>query len=298
MILVKREVHVGRKVLKLYLTPSWIVVYLLMLVLVAFTSLPIIYVISTAFKPLNELFLFPPRFLVRRPTFTNFADLLTSLNSAAVPFTRYVFNSVFVSLVIVTLTVIVSAMGAFSLVKFKPPGSKTIFAVVIAALMFSPHVTTIPRYFVVNAMRLINTYWALILPRIAVAYNFFLMKQFCEQIPDALLESARMDGARELRVFWSIIMPSIKPAWATLVVLSFVTTWNDYFTPLIFTTSQAMRTMPLALQTIAGGIAAVSIGRAGAVAAATFIMILPTILLFTFMQRMVMQTMTHSGIKG
>ena len=183
-------------------------------------------------------------------------------------------------------------------IDFTMQSSSAIFAVVIAALMFSPHVTTIPRYFVVNSMGLINTYWALILPRIAVAYNFFLMKQFCEQIPDALLESARMDGARELRVFWNIIMPSIKPAWATLVVFSFVQTWNDYFTPLIFTTSQAMRTMPLALQTIAGGVAAISIGRAGAVAAATFIMITPTILLFTLMQRLVMQTMTHSGIKG
>ena len=298
MVLVKKEVIVGKKRIQFYLTPSWVVVYILMIGLVAFTALPIIYVISTSLKPINELFLFPPRFLVRRPTFTNFQDLLVSLNSAAVPFTRYAFNSVFVSVVIVTVTVFVSAMGAFSLVKFKPPGSKTIFAVVIAALMFSPHVTTIPRYFVVNSMGLINTYWALILPRIAVAYNFFLMKQFCEQIPDALLESARMDGARELRVFWNIIMPSIKPAWATLVVFSFVQTWNDYFTPLIFTTSQAMRTMPLALQTIAGGVAAISIGRAGAVAAATFIMITPTILLFTLMQRLVMQTMTHSGIKG
>jgi ABC-type glycerol-3-phosphate transport system permease component len=298
MVLVKREVHVGKKRVLLYLTPSWVVVYILMLGLVGFTALPIVYVISTALKPIDELFLFPPRFLVRRPTFSNFADLLTSLSSSAVPFARYAFHSVFVSAVIVLFTVLVSAMGAFSLVKFKPPGSKAIFAVVIAALMFSPHVTTIPRYFVVNALGLINTYWALILPSIAVSYNFFLMKQFCEQIPDALLESARMDGAKELRVFWSIIMPSIKPAWATLVVLSFVSTWNDYFSPLVFTTSQAMRTMPLALQTIAGGVASASIGRAGAIGAATLIMILPTIILFTFMQRLVMQTMTHSGIKG
>ncbi len=298
MVLVKREFFIGKKAFQLYLTPSWVVVYLLMTGLVAFTALPLIYVVSTAFKPLDELFLFPPRFFVRRPTFTNFTDLMTSLSSSAVPFTRYVLNSVFVAIAIVISTVVVSAMGAFALVKHKPPGSKALFAVVIAALMFSPHVTTIPRYLVVNSLGLINTYWALILPRIAVAYNFFLMKQFTEQIPDSLLESARMDGAKEWRVFWSIIMPSIKPAWATLIVLSFVAVWNDYFTPLIFTTSQAMRTMPLALQTIAGGPAASNIGRLGAVAASTFIMVLPTILLFTFMQRLVMQTMTHSGIKG
>ena len=298
MVLVKREFFIGKKAFDLYLTPSWIVIYILMAGLVAFTALPIIYVVSTAFKPLDELFLYPPRFFVRRPVFTNFTDLVTSLSSSAVPFARYAFNSIFISVMIVLCTVIVSAMGAFALVKHKPPGAKAIFAVVIAALMFSPHVTTIPRYLVVNGMALINTYWALILPGIAVPYNFFLMKQFCEQIPDSLLESARIDGAREFRVFWSIIMPAIKPAWATLVVLSFVQTWNDYFTPLIFTTSQAMRTMPLALQTIAGGAAIASIGRAGAVAASTFIMIVPTILLFTLMQRLVMQTMTHSGIKG
>ena len=298
MIIVKREIFIGKKAFEFYLTPSWIVIYLAMMGLVAFTALPLIYVVSTAFKPLDELFLFPPRFFVRRPILTNFADLMTSLSSSAVPFTRYAFNSIFVSAVIVVLTVFVSAMGAFALVKHKPPGAKAIFAVVIAALMFSPHVTTIPRYLVINGMGLINTYWALIVPRIAVPYNFFLMKQFCEQIPDSLLESARMDGAKEFRVFWSIIMPSIKPAWATLVVLSFVATWNDYFTPLIYTTSQAMRTMPLALQTIAGGVAANNIGRLGAVAAATLIMITPTIVLFTLMQRLVMQTMTHSGIKG
>lgn len=165
-------------------------------------------------------------------------------------------------------------------------------------LMFSPHVTQIPRYMVINSMKLINTYWALILPNIAVAYNFFLMKQFLEQFPNELLESARIDGANEWMTFWRIVMPSLTPAWATLIVFSFVSNWNDYFSPLIFTTSQTMKTLPLALQSIAGGPAAASIGRAGAVAAATFIMIIPTVVLFTSMQARVIETMTHSGIKG
>lgn len=298
MVLMKRTIFLGKKQLTIKLTPSWIIVYILMFGLVAFTALPLIYVVSTAFKPLDELFLFPPRFFVRRPTLHNFDDLVTSLSSSAVPFARYALNSIIITVVVVICTVFVSAMGAYGLVKFKPKGGKTIFAIVIAALMFSPHVTTIPRYLVVNSLGLINTYWALILPKIAVAYNFFLLKQFTEQIPDDFIESARIDGARELRVFWSIILPSIKPAWATLIVLSFVANWNDYFTPLIFTTSQAMRTMPLALQTIAGGPAATNIGRAGAVAASTFIMIVPTITLFAIMQKLVMETMTHSGIKG
>ncbi len=129
-----------------------------------------------------------------------------------------------------------------------------------------------------------------------MAYNFFLMKQFCEQVPDQLLESVRMDGAAERTVFWRIAMPLMKPAWATLIVFSFVLNWNDYFTPLIFIRSQAMRTLPLALQTIGGGPATVA--RSGAVAAATFLTTMPTILVFVLAQRKVMRTMAYSGIKG
>ena len=278
--------------------PSSVLLYMVMITLVAFTALPIIYVISTAFKPLDELFLFPPRFLVRRPTMKNFLDLVLSLGSSTVPFTRYTFNSLYVTIISVGCTVFVSSLGAYSLVKHKPPGATTMFNIILIALMFSPHVTQIPRYMVVNYLGLINSYSALILPNIAVAYNIFLMKQFTEQFPDELLESARLDGASEWQVFSKIVMPSLTPAWSTLIVFSFVSTWNDYFSPLIYITSQAKRTMPIALQTIAGGPATMSIGRAGAVAAATFIMLIPVIIIFTTMQKKVMETMVHSGIKG
>lgn len=274
---------------------SRVLLHIIMLLLVAFTSLPLVYVVSTAFKPLNELFIFPPTFFVKNPTMQNFNDLLLSLNSSTVPFARYIFNSVLVTSLTVIGTVLVSSMGAYGLVKHKPAGSGLIFSIVIAALMFSPHVTQIPRYMVINSLGLINTYTALILPSIAVAYNFFLMKQFIEQFPNELLEASRIDGASELRTFISVVMPSIKPAVSTLVVLSFISSWNDYFTPLIFTTSQTMKTLPLALQTIAGGPA--SIGRLGAVAAATFVMTVPTIIMFLLMQGRVMETMVHSGIK-
>ncbi|HBM81127.1 MAG TPA: carbohydrate ABC transporter permease, partial [Clostridiaceae bacterium] len=272
-----------------------IIVYILMLLLVLFTALPLIYVINTAFKPLDELFLFPPRYFVRKPTTQNFHDLLLSLSSSTVPFSRYAFNSLFITVTVVFCTVIVSSMGAYGLVKHNPPGSKVLFTFIVGALMFSNHVTQIPRYMVVNYLGLINKYGALIIPNIAVAYNFFLMKQFIEQFPNELLESARIDGANEWAVFWKIAMPSLTPAWSTLVVFSFVSNWNDYFSPLIFITSQAMKTLPLALQTIAGGPAAMSIGRAGAVSAATFLMTIPTIIIFTFMQSKVMETMMYSG---
>lgn len=164
--------------------------------------------------------------------------------------------------------------------------------------MFSPHVTQIPRYMVVNGLNLVDNYLALILPSVAVAYNFFLVKQFMGAFPRELIEAGRIDGAGELHIFFKLVMPAMKPAMATLIVLTFVSSWNDYFSPLIYTSDQAMRTLPLALQTISGGAAAASIGRAGAVSAATMVMTIPTVLLFTVSQRMVMETMTMSGIKG
>ena len=172
------------------------------------------------------------------------------------------------------------------------------FNLILIALMFSAHVTKIPSYMVVNGLGLINTYGALILPNIAVAYNIFLIKQFMEQYPDELLEAARIDGAGEMRVFLQMVLPALKPATATLTVFSFVNNWNDYFSPLIYVTSQAMKTLPLALQTIGGGAAGMSVGRAGAVAAASFLMTAPTVIIFVIKQGQVMETMTYSGIKG
>ncbi len=280
------------------ISPNMLTLYCVMILLVAFTGLPIVYMVSTAFKPIDELFIWPPRFFVREPTLQNFADLTMALSGSVVPFTRYLFNSVLVTSVTVIMTVTVCTMGAFGLVKHRPPGSKFFFRVVVAALMFSPHVTRIPSFMVVNRLGLIDSYWALIIPNIAVAYNFFLMKQFIEQFPNELLEAARVDGAGELFVFIRIVMPALTPAWSTLVVFSFVNNWNDFFSPLIYINNQSMKTLPLALRTIGGGGGAISVGRAGAVAAATFLMTIPTIIIFTTMQAKVMETMTYSGIKG
>lgn len=286
------------KRLKFKFSLKGVLFYSLMILFVSFTALPLIYMISTAFKPLDELFIYPPRFFVRKPTLNNFSDLVMALSGAAVPFLRYVFNSVLTTVATVVLTVIISCMGAYALGKHKLPGSSYIFAIIIASLMFSPHVTQIPSYMIVNSLNMVNTYWALIIPKIAVAFNLFLLKQFIEQLPDALLEAARIDGANEWTVFWNVVMPFLRPAWSTLIVFSFVGNWNDFFTPLIYTASESMKTLPLAMQTIAGGGGAANISRAGAAAATTFLMTLPTIIVFTVAQRKVIQTLAHSGIKG
>lgn len=288
--------NIGIRKLRKKISFGWFMFYAFLIALVAFTSLPLVYMISTAFKPLDELFIYPPRFFVRRPTLQNFIDLLTAVSSSTIPFTRYIFNSLFVTVVVVGGTVVISSLGAFVVAKYKLPGVNWIFSIVIAALMFSSHVTQIPSYMVINKMGLLNTYWALIIPKLAVPYNFFLMKQFCEQMPNELLESARIDGANDWVLFWKIAMPTLTPAWSTLIVFSFISNWNDAFTPLIYITSQAKKTLPLALQTIAGGPGVVA--RSGAVAAATFITTIPTIIVFVWMQARVLETMAYSGIKA
>jgi len=275
---------------------SRIMLYLLLTILVVIAGLPLFAMVCRSLMPLDELYIYPPRLMVRHPTLRNFSDLLTSLSSSTVPFTRYIFNSLFTTVVTVLLSIIVCCMGAYGLVKHKPAGADAIFAVVLAALMFSTHVTQIPNYLVVNKLGLVNTYASLIIPKIAVAYNFFLVKQFCEQLPNSILEAARIDGAKEWRVFWTIAMPLLQPAWTTLAVFSFVSNWNDYFTPLIFISSNALKTMPLALQTLSGGAGVVA--RSGTVGAATFLTTVPSILVFICMRGKVMETMSYSGIKS
>lgn len=276
---------------------SAVLVNILIGLVLAFSMLPLLYLVCTAFKPLDELLKFPPQFLVYRPTTRNFTNLVTALSASSVPFVRYVFNSLYVTVITVALTVVVSALGAYGLVVFVPVGSKTIMSIVIAALMFSTFVTQIPTYIIVVGMGLYNNYLALILPKIAVAYNFFLMERFTRQVPRELIEAGRIDGAGHLAIFWKVMMPMLRPAWATLVVLSFTSIWNDAFSPLVFISSQAMKTLPIALQTIAGGTGSSDLSRAGATMAAALITTAPTIILFVMMQKKVMQTMAFSGIK-
>lgn len=285
----------GRKIVTLSFPNILRMIFLTLLA--CFMIMPLVYVISTSLKPLDELFLFPPRFFTRRPQLSNFSDLFSALDNSEVPFTRYIFNSLFTAVCTVFGTVLVCCMGAYGLVKHRPRGGNIIFALILAALMFSGQVTTIPTYLVIKSLGLLDTYLALIIPKIAVAFNFFLVKQFLEQMPETYLEAARLDGANEWQIFWKIVMPHIKSATATLVVFTFTSAWNDYLGPVIYITNNALKTLPLAVQTISGGAGASSLATAGAMAAAAFVTILPTVVVYTVMQGRVMNTMAYSGIK-
>lgn len=277
--------------------PASIILIAVLTLLVVFTALPLVYLVVTAFKPIDELYLFPPTFFTSRPTLGNFKSLLNSLGNSEVPFVRYIFNSVFTTVATVFLTVFVCSLAAFGLVKQKPRGADLIFALILMALMFPGTVTQIPNYLIIKKLGLLNNYWALIVPKIAVAFNFFLVKQFMEQIPDAYMEAARLDGAGEMYIYWKIIMPMMKPAWATLIVFSFISNWNDYTSALLYITDASLKTLPLAVQMIAGGTGAAALTTAGSVAASTFVMTLPVIIVYLVMQSKVLTTMAYSGIK-
>lgn len=256
---------------------------------------PLVYMASTALKPVSELFLFPPRFFVTNPTLINFRDLLLVTGTSIVPFSRYIFNSVVITLGIVILGSLISAMAAYPLAKHEMPFKKTIFSMVVTALMFSPMVLQIPQYLLISKIGLMNTYYAMILPYLAAPVGMFLMTQFLRQIPDALLEAARIDGASEWRLFFTVVIPMLKPALATFALFSFIGAWNDPYPAMVYTTHEDMKSLPLAIQTISGG--AGVIARVGTLAASSFLMIIPTIVVFIITQRMVLQTMAHSGLK-
>lgn len=292
MAMVRRGLHIRFHKKVLQISTSRVLLYLFIGALVCFTALPLIYVVVTAFKPIDELLKFPPQFFVRKPTVQNFVDLVAAAGSATVPFLRNVANSVLIAVANVLLTIVIASMGAYSVAKMHLPFKSQIMSVVVAAMMFPATVLTIPTYMIVDGLGLINTYWSLIIPKVAGAFNFFMMKQFCEQIPVPILEAARIDGATELRIFRSIVFPFLSPAIATLVVFSFTGIWNDSSGDLIYITKEAMRTLPVAISSIGAGLA-----RQGAMTAATFIMTTPTIIIYTLMQRRVIETMAHSGIK-
>jgi len=272
--------------------------YIFLIPLACASMLPIVFVISTAFKPLEELLLFPPPFFVRHPTLDNFQDLILATDALAVPFSRYLFNSAFATLSTVLLQVLVCSMCAYPLAKARGlPGSNIIFAMVVAALTFAPQVTAIPRYLVVQKLGLIDTYGALILPSVAWPYGLFLMRQFMQNsVPTEFLEAARIDGASEWTIFWRIVMPNVAPAWNTLLILGFIENWRDTFSPLVYTRSEAMKTVSVAMISLNNG--PLSVARLGAQSAASFLMLAPPIVVFMLRQAKVIQSMAHSGIKS
>ncbi|NLY11294.1 MAG: carbohydrate ABC transporter permease [Firmicutes bacterium] len=267
------------------------VIFLFLAAGAAFMSLPLVYSISQAFKPLNELFLFPPQFFVRNPTLDNFNDLLVLMGQSWVPISRYFFNSIFIVVFGMLGNVIFASIAAYTLSKHKFPGKKLVNEMIVLSLMFAPAVVSIPQYLVISWGKMINTPWAVIVPAWGSTLGLYLMRNFIEaMVDDSLLESARIDGASELRIYWQIVMPIVKPAWLTLIILVFQSLWAT--TGGMFIYAEQWKTLPYALnQIIAGGIA-----RAGVAAAVTLVMMSVPIIVFVFNQSKIVETMGTSGL--
>lgn len=268
-----------------------VMVFLFLLVFGVFFAFPIVYAIITAFKPMNEILIFPPRFFVRHPTLDNFIELSYMADSFWVPLIRYIFNSVLVSVLGTVGHLLLSSMAAYPLARHPFPGHRWIKQIVVLSLLFTASVTYLPQYVVMSQLKLINTYGALILPALQSSLGLYLMMNFMGTIPEEMLEAARIDGAREATIYWRIVMPNVKPAWLTLIIFSFQGLWNSTGGSLIY--SEELKVLPAVMaQITAGGIA-----RAGVSSAAALIMMLPPVLIFILSQKSVIQTMSTSGLK-
>lgn len=267
-------------------------IYLFVILLGLFMALPMGYAISNAFKPFDELFIFPPRFFVRNPTLDNFRDLFIIMAEAWIPFSRYLFNTVSITIVGTVGHIIISSFAAYALSKFDFPGRNVIFYLIVLSLMFSPAVTAIPNYLIMARLGWVDTHLSLVVPAIGASLGLYLMKQFMEQLlPDTLLESARIDGATEFRLFFKIVMPLVKPAWITLAILTIQGLWRE--TGVVFIYSEELKTLPFALnQIIAAGVA-----RAGVGAAVSVVIMIVPIITFLVAQSHILETMATSGMK-
>lgn len=254
--------------------------------------IPFVFVVSNAFKPMDELFLFPPKLFVINPTFSNFTSITTLMSSSWVPFSRYIFNTIFVTVVATFFHIIFASLAAYVLEKRDFPGKVVFSNVIVLSLLFTPAVTGIPNYIIQSELGMIDTYWVMIIPYIGSSMGLYLMKQFMSSsIPDSLLEAARIDGAKELMIFTNIVMPLVKPAWLTMLMTSVQSMWGISAATVIFTESK--KPLQYALSQIASG----GIARTGAAAAVTLIMIIPPLLVFVLSQTQILDTMASSGIK-
>ena len=257
-----------------------------------FMFVPMYYVIIQSLKPLDELWMFPPRFYVMRPTGENYKDLFTLMSGGLVPFTRYIFNTIFTSVAGTFGNLIFSSMAAYAMAKIKFPGGKAMFKTVRTSLMFHKTVTAVTCFMLMSTFKIIDTYWAIIIPAWGTTLGLYLMKQFMEgSVADAVLESSRLDGASEFRTFWIVAMPMVKPGWLTLIVYSFQDLWNAGASMYIH--SEQLKSLNYAIQQITAG----GIKRAGASAASLVLMMLVPISVFVITQSNIIETMGSSGMK-
>ncbi|MEG2088293.1 MAG: carbohydrate ABC transporter permease [Angelakisella sp.] len=270
-------------------------IFVCLALLGATLALPLVYIVNAAFKPMDELFIFPPSIFVKHPTTDNFIKLGQITASSWVPLSRYIFNSVFVSTLATVGHLLFASMAAYPLAKHDFVGKKVLNGIVRLALLFTPAVTAIPLYLVMSSLHLINTYASLILPSIASTLGLYLMQNFMVNIPDSMLEAARLDGAGEFSIYARVVMPNVKPAAITMVIFAFNAIWNSNGGAFVY--EEKLKVLPAALSQITSGGTGDAVARAGVAAAVLLILMIPPMIIFLFTQNKVIETMTTSGMK-
>lgn len=272
-------------------TAGTICILLVLLLMAAFMVLPFLYSTVQAFKPMDEIFAYPPRFFVKNPTLENFSQMWRISDSLWIPFSRYVFNTVFVTFSGIVLSMLFSTMAAFPLAKYDFPGNALFSKIVTMALLFTGPVTALPQYIIVTKLGMFDTFWSVLLPTVGGPLNLFLMKNFFTQVPDSVIEAATIDGAGKFRVLTKVCLPLVRPAMLTTVIFSFQAMWNA--TGGNYIVSEEMKLLPAMMNQISVG----GIARTGVGAAASLLMIIPSLIIFVITQSKVVETMAHSGIK-
>ncbi|MEG1875528.1 MAG: carbohydrate ABC transporter permease, partial [Angelakisella sp.] len=265
-------------------------IFVCLALLGATLALPLVYIVNAAFKPMDELFIFPPSIFVKHPTTDNFIKLGQITASSWVPLSRYIFNSVFVSTLATVGHLLFASMAAYPLAKHDFVGKKVLNGIVRLALLFTPAVTAIPLYLVMSSLHLINTYASLILPSIASTLGLYLMQNFMVNIPDSMLEAARLDGAGEFSIYARVVMPNVKPAAITMVIFAFNAIWNSNGGAFVY--EEKLKVLPAALSQITSGGTGDAVARAGVAAAVLLILMIPPMIIFLFTQNKVIETMT------
>jgi putative chitobiose transport system permease protein len=264
--------------------------YLLLTTIAIAMLLPMVWLVSTAFKgPTENLFAFPPQFLPKTPTLDNFLHVWQEN-----PFGQYFANSVLVSLLTVVLNLLFCALGAYPLARMEFPGREFIFSAIVSSILIPFQIVMIPLFILARNLGLVNSYLGMIFPALASAFGIFLLRQAFQAVPKELEEAARMDGCNELGIWWSVMLPAIRPSLFTLAIFVFIGSWSDFLWPLIITNRPEMYTLPLGVAKLTGS----SDADWRTIAAGSVLSIAPIVTFFLIMQKYIVPSDAGSGVKG
>lgn len=291
----KRSRITGTMINPTHFDKSQIKFILAVLPLALLMLLPIVYIACHAFKPYSELYAYPPKFFVKRPTLDNYISLFRLTSQAGVPLSRYLFNSLIQAAGVILISLFFGSLAAYSFVFCQYKGKKLLLSLNQLAIMFIPVAVAVPRYLVMSKLGLINNYASLIVPLVAIPVGVFLMKQFMDQIPKELIDASKVDGANKWQIYWNIVIPLIKPALCTVAILAFQSAWNNTEAANLYVNDESLKTLSYYFATMSLGSS--SIAAQGMSAAATLIMFLPNLIFFLIVQDQVMNTMAYSGMK-